>query len=344
MSGVRRSISILRLCALAVVIFVLVSTIRLHDKLNSFALDHRRLDENNVSSCSGNVSTSAVKNDNWEIEPLPIMKSISNGFHPVYIYSKAQFERRPQYSQERQDKLVLYLLEENDKKANTTTSDSSEKKAPYFVDLASNDPLILSNTFLLEQNGWNGLCIEPNPKYWYGLAAYRKCTIVGAFVGGTPSEDGKEVGVTFSQSTGRKGGIVAEGMDNAGAAVEEKRNLVSILTIFRDTNVQKVIDYFSLDVEGAEALVMKDFPWDEYSFKVMTIERPQDELKAALQSHGYEMVRTISSYDETVWVNKKLVILSQAEIDEVAKRADVKNYRREMRVFVLPLDSPFTQT
>lgn len=45
------------------------------------------------------------------------------------------------------------------------------------------------------------------------------------------------------------------------------------------------------------------------------------------------MVRTISSHDETVWVNRKLVTLTQAEIDEVAKRANVKNCIDEMRVF-----------
>jgi hypothetical protein len=40
--------------------------------------------------------------DKWEIEQLPIMKSLSKGFRPVYIYSKATPEFMTQYSQEKQ--------------------------------------------------------------------------------------------------------------------------------------------------------------------------------------------------------------------------------------------------
>ena len=63
----------------------------------------------------------------------------------------------------------------------------------FFVDLAANDALYLSNTFVLEKNGWEGVCIEANPEYWYGLASFRTCTIVGAAVGGKPEDDGLEV-------------------------------------------------------------------------------------------------------------------------------------------------------
>ena len=38
--------------------------------------------------------------------------------------------------------------------------DGSGKR--FFVDLAANNPLFISNSFLLKKNGWDGLCIEPN--------------------------------------------------------------------------------------------------------------------------------------------------------------------------------------
>ena len=57
------------------------------------------------------------------------------------------------HSQARQDECVLSLLR------NQTNG--------YFIDLASNDATILSNTYSLERYfDWNGLCIEPNPIYW----------------------------------------------------------------------------------------------------------------------------------------------------------------------------------
>jgi len=79
-------------------------------------------------------------------------------------------------------------------------------------------------------------------------------------------------------------------MDNAnykGEQVPVDREIVSIITIFKETKTPKLIDYFSLDVEGAESLVMKDFPWDEYKFRVLTIERSRGDLVAALHGQGY---------------------------------------------------------
>ena len=72
------------------------------------------------------------------------------------------------FSQVHQDEIVVDLLGRNG----------------YFIDLAANDAREFSNTLALERSyGWTGLCIEPNPVYWYGLS-HRKCTVVGALVGG----------------------------------------------------------------------------------------------------------------------------------------------------------------
>merc|ERR1719410_1249144 len=101
-------------------------------------------------------------------------------------------------------------------------------------------------------------------------------------------------------------------MDNQMA--DEKRNLVSLMTIFEETNVPKIIDYFSLDVEGAETLVMQNFPWEEYSFKFITIERPKEDLKMILQLNGYKFAMKISTYDETLWFNEEKVLLSDREM------------------------------
>lgn len=271
--------------------------------------------------------------DKWEMEELPIMKSISRGFHPVYVYSMATPERRKEsYAQVRQDVFVLALLKANN--AKNTTTDHSINTKPFFVDLAANDAIMLSNTYLLESNGWDGLCIEPNPRYWYRLSSFRKCTIVGAFVGGT--NDGAEVDVILTQ--GKTGGIVGGGMDNRvngedhdGGVFDvkeiEKRNLVSLMTVFNETNVPRVIDYLSLDVEGAESLVMEHFPWTYYTIKIVTIERPKRDLIRLLHSMGYEEVSVLSTWGESLWIHKASVLLSQEEIDTVAASVGAKNFK-----------------
>ena len=150
----------------------------------------------------------------WNIQQLPIMKSLSRGFRPVYVYSKATPDSMTKYSQERQDEIIIALTNAND------AAQNSLGKRQFFVDLAANDALVLSNTFLLERNGWDGVCIEANPEYWYRLASFCNCTIVGAAVGG--NIDGEEVEFAFRNVFG---GVVRAGMDNDGK-VGEKRNLV----------------------------------------------------------------------------------------------------------------------
>jgi hypothetical protein len=81
-----------------------------------------------------------------------------------------QPQERQWYSQARQDELVVALLR--------------NKTNGYFIDLAANDAVQLSNTYALERYyQWQGVCIEPNPMYWYNLTAFRTCVIIGAVVG-----------------------------------------------------------------------------------------------------------------------------------------------------------------
>jgi hypothetical protein len=85
----------------------------------------------------------------WVTKPLPIMKSLSKGFHPVYVYSKvAPPDESMKFSQERQDEVILALTKMNDK-----VQDLKSTRRPFFVDLSANDALTLSNTFLLEKRG-----------------------------------------------------------------------------------------------------------------------------------------------------------------------------------------------
>jgi len=157
------------------------------------------------------------------------------------------------------------------------------------------------------------LCIEPNPANWYELATYRKCTIVGALVGGTEEDEGKVLDVKFG-GDGAVAGIVDNNFDNKDRA-DAKRNIVSIRTIFEKAKVPSIIDYFSLDVEGAETFVMAKFPWDKYKIRFMTIERPKDDLVKLLNEKGYQKLEKIANWGETIWAHESLVW----SIDEARK-------------------------
>ena len=83
------------------------------------------------------------------------------GWHPIHVFYGEESgldikKDQKWFAQVHQDEVIMDLI-------------GGETKKGYFIDLASNDAKELSNTLALERAGWDGLCIEPNPVYWYGL-------------------------------------------------------------------------------------------------------------------------------------------------------------------------------
>mmetsp|Transcript_7368 Transcript_7368/g.11204 ORF Transcript_7368/g.11204 Transcript_7368/m.11204 type:complete len:345 (-) Transcript_7368:97-1131(-) len=262
-----------------------------------------------TSSCGTQLKTSV----------LPVMKNISQGWHPIYVYygkddglsASAPAQMKQNYnagSQVDQDRIIAALARnyrELIKSASTT---------PYFIDLAANDAVQLSNTLNLEEEGWTGLCVEPNPIYWYRLS-HRKCAIAAAFVGG--EEDLQQVEVSLSNE--EYGGIIGEGMDNSkegenmhdisgkNKPKEEKRYTVSMNTLLSQFHVPLQIDYMSLDVEGAEELIMHKFPFSKYTIRFMTVERPKPGLQNLLKTNGFQFVMMLVYWGETLWVHESVI-------------------------------------
>jgi len=124
----------------------------------------------------------------------------------------------------------------------------------------------ISNSYSLETyDGWSGICIEPNERYWQGHLQ-RRCKLVGAVVG-----DKNEL-VLFKKSSGAFGGIVGENYDNHDNATAVEMYTVTLheilqyfIILLQQNQAPKVVHYFSLDVEGAESTVLMHMPFDKYS-------------------------------------------------------------------------------
>jgi len=192
------------------------------------------------------------------------------------------------HSQVGQDKLVASIL--------------NCKREGFYLDMAANNAVTLSNTLMLERDfGWNGICIEANPQYMLGLSK-RNCQTVLAAVGSSSNQD-----VTFAFRD-IYGGIVDKDFDNTpddvkGPTVNMKTKAFSEILV--ELEAPTVIDYLSLDVEGAESFVMKGFPWDSHTIRVITVERPQDDLVETFKSKGYHFPRMNSQFDDQTWVNSE---------------------------------------
>ena len=233
------------------------------------------------------------------------------------------------YSQAFQDQAVMMLLD--------------YPTNGYFVDLASNDAMNLSNTYAMERTfGWTGLCMEPNPMYWYNLSHFRTCQIVGAVIG---SPIARLERVPFVYQMGVLGGIVdttrtttIHTLRNSTTTHTTTTNnnvthdaspdfdlkqeyqsqsvmeyTVPLYEVFQRYGVPKTIDYLSFDVEGAEEYIFQSFPLTEYVFKTMTIERVKPSLQQRLESHGYQQVMQLSKWGESLWAHSSIVTPQKIE-------------------------------
>jgi FkbM family methyltransferase len=169
------------------------------------------------------------------------------------------------------------------------------KRQGYFLDIGAADGVTDSNTYLLEKRfDWHGICIEPNPKSFAKLARIRSCICLPACVDSTDGE------VDFT-CRGRHGGIVAENTDNKPGSDTTLNSLRlktrSLGAILREHDCPRVIDYLSIDVEGAEDRILSAFPFAEYRFNCLTVERPGEPLRALLTRSGYLLLKEIPTLD-----------------------------------------------
>ena len=95
---------------------------------------------------------------------------------------------------------------------------------------------------------------------------------------------------------------------------------VPLLEVLQRNSAPRVIDYFSLDVEGAEMFIMEDFPFDQYLIRILTIERPGMSLRSLLEQHGYKLLMVISVFGETLWCHE-----SQMEVLDLTVLEQYKN-------------------
>jgi len=179
----------------------------------------------------------------------------------------------------------------------------AESAYRFYVDLAANHPITGSATFGLDQSGWRGLCIEPNPMYTKLLREMRNCSVAETAV------DETEHVVTFHFGAGEMGGIEDPRFDNRRAHRKRDGSVQTLTTrrlhdVLRDAGAPTIIDFLNLDVEGAETAVLStSFAWEQYTFLTLSIERPPPDLNARLFSHGYLFVRTLGLTD-TFYVHR----------------------------------------
>ena len=189
---------------------------------------------------------------------------------------------------------------------------SKIKNIGFYVDIGANNGISISNTYYMEKLGWQGICVEPNPESYKLLLQNRKCICLDSCV----DESVKIIDFYYGDSQ-EFGCTIVDNDTDAEKNLKEKNSLnqnniiklsTTTLEIILDKyKAPKVIDYLSLDTEGSEQRILRNFPFDKYSFKTITVERPKPELRELLKNNGYTIDTSVHSYEDVFYLGPNFV-------------------------------------
>ena len=143
------------------------------------------------------------------------------------------------------------------------------KDPGYFLDVGAHDGVTYSNTLLLEKHGWDGILFEPQPKMCKKIKRNRKVRLIESAV-----YSKSNLILEFAVSDTLLGGIARHRTVYTADLEKSKRYNVKTTTLAQElerASSPKIIQYMSLDVEGAELEVLKGMDWS-YTIQLIDLE------------------------------------------------------------------------
>jgi FkbM family methyltransferase len=167
----------------------------------------------------------------------------------------------------------------------------------FFVEVGANEPRARSQTFHLEQAGWTGVLIEPQPLLAAELRAQRNCKVF-AVACSSPHNAGRTLplhvaGPLSSLDRGR----MAPGAAPEGVIAVPVRTLDAVL---EEAGAPGGFEFLSIDVEGHELDVLRGFDIVHWRPQLILLEDHVGDLSKhrALRAAGYRIVRR---YENNGW-------------------------------------------
>jgi FkbM family methyltransferase len=165
----------------------------------------------------------------------------------------------------------------------------------YYVELGAHHPMEGSQTWHLEQLGWTGVLVEPQPDLAASLVTMRRSSAVFPVACTSPENAGRTMslhvdGARSSLDRGR----MAPGSKAAHVIAVQTRTLDSILD---EAQAPQPIDLLSIDVEGHELEVLSGFNFQRWQPLLILVEDHVADLQKHffLKARGYRLIRRLGN-------------------------------------------------
>ncbi len=168
----------------------------------------------------------------------------------------------------------------------------------FFVEAGAYDGLTYSNTYLLEHLGWRGLLVEPLPSAFAALTERRHVSKRAAALSAV---DGERLAFRSCVEVAELSRLetVDPGDQHENAGRRDSHDVIEVPSVrigsaLRAAGAPSTVDYLSLDTEGNELEILKDFPFDTVHVRCLTVEHNhtarEAEIDRFLAARGYRRV------------------------------------------------------
>lgn len=160
-----------------------------------------------------------------------------------------------------------------------------------FLEAGANDPKELSQTYLLETQGWTGALVEPVPECCERLRAERPGSRVFQNALGAPDQRGLLRLSIPDGVTALAAGLPAGARPAVGERVVEAE-FITLNEVLAQAGITR-LDYLSLDLEGMELEALKGLDFDTHAPRLIVVEDRLSHLRLHrfLTRAGYKLVK-----------------------------------------------------
>jgi FkbM family methyltransferase len=165
-------------------------------------------------------------------------------------------------------------------------------KPGYFVEVGANEPQRGSQTWALEQAGWTGILVEPQPALAAKLKAQRGARVF-AVACSSPENAGQELPLHVA---GPMSGLDRTQMSHG--AVPEAVIKVPVKTLDEmliEAQAPAPIDFLSVDIEGHELEALRGFDFKRWQPRLVLLEdhvANRDKLRF-MRASGYRLIQHV---------------------------------------------------
>lgn len=168
-----------------------------------------------------------------------------------------------------------------------------DRREGFFVEVGANHPREGSQTWLLEQNGWSGLLVEPQERLYRELCQHRPRARVFRAACSAPNKTGfADLHIPAEDLNGFA--TLERNVDDFGIgyARTERVELVTLDDLLAQAGSLQV-DFVSIDTEGTELDVLRGFNLARYQPALILLEDKCQSLTKHrfLKAHGYKLVK-----------------------------------------------------